>query len=89
MMMSYLSRQDDIMVYFYLPVFSIVPKHIKWPFLTKRVIHELSEEVMNFSHFTTFDFDVPLKMFEPWDDWGNEYEKLLQVLDCKTVGFLS
>ena len=79
MMMSYLFRYDDIMVYFYLPVFSIVPKHIKWPFLTKRVIHELSEEVMNFNHFTTFDFDVPLKIFEPWDNWENEYQKLPQV----------
>ena len=67
------------MVYFYLPVFSIVPKHIKWPFLTKRVIHELLEEVMNFSHFTTFDFDIPPEIFEPSDDWENEYEKLLQV----------
>ena len=43
--------------WFTLPAFfSIVPKQIKWPFLTKRVIHELSEEVMNFNHFTTFDF---------------------------------
>ena len=41
----------------FLPAFfSIVPKHTKWPFLTKRVIHELSEEVMNFNHFATFWF---------------------------------
>ena len=32
---------------FLLAFFSTVPKHIKWPFLTKRVIHELSEEVRN------------------------------------------
>ena len=64
----------------FLPAFfSIVPKHIKWPFLTKRVIHELSEEVMNFNHFTTFDFDIPPEIFELWDDWENEYEKLPQV----------
>ena len=73
------------MVYFYLPVFSIVPKHIKWPFLTKRVIHELLEEVMNFSHFTTFDFDIPPEIFEPSDDWENEYEKLLQVYMCSLL----
>ena len=60
-------------------LFFIVLKHIKWPFLTKRVIHELSEEVMNFNHFTTFDFDVPPEIFEPWDNWENEYEKLPQV----------
>ena len=48
------------MVYFYLPVFSIVTKHIKWHSLSKRVIHELSE-VMNFNQLTTFDFDVPRK----------------------------
>jgi len=46
MMMSYLFRYDDIMVYFYLPVFCIVSKHIKWkhikwPFLTKQIIYEL------------------------------------------------
>ena len=56
--------------------FSIVPKHVKWPFLTKRVIQKLSEEVMNFNHFATFDFDIPPEIFEPWD---NEYEKLPQV----------
>ena len=44
--------------------FSIVSKQIKWLFLTKRVIHELSEEVMNFNHFTTFDFDIPPEIFE-------------------------
>ena len=35
------------------------------------VIHELSEEVMN--------LDVPQEIFEPWDDWENEFEKLPQV----------
>ena len=63
---------------FYLPVFSIVPKHIKWPFLTKRVIHELSEEVRN-SITLPLDFDVAPEIFEPWDNWENEYEKLPQV----------
>ena len=67
------------MVYFYLPVFSIVTKHIKWHSLSKRVIHELSEEVMNFNQLTTFDFDVPPEIFEPWNDWENEYENLPQV----------
>ena len=67
------------MVYFYLPVFFIVPKHIKWLFLTKRVIHELSEEVMNFNQLTSFDLDVAQEIFEPWDDWENEFEKLPQV----------
>ena len=43
------------------------------------VIHELSEEVMNFNQLTTFDFDVPPEIFEPWNDWENEYEKLPQV----------
>ena len=43
------------------------------------VIHELSEEVMNFNQLTTFDLDVPLEIFEPWDDWENEFEKLPQV----------
>ena len=64
---------------FYLPVFSIVSKHIKWPFLTKQIIYELWEEVMNFNQLTTFDLDVPLEIFEPWDDWENEFEKLPQV----------
>ena len=50
---------------FYLPVFSIVPKHIKWRSLSKRVIHELSEEVMNSNHFTTYGFDAPSEIFEP------------------------
>ena len=43
--------------------FSIVPKHVKWPFLTKRVIQKLSEEVMNSNHFATFDFDIPPEIF--------------------------
>ena len=43
------------------------------------VIHELWEEVMNFNQLTTFDLDVPLEIFEPWDDWENEFEKLPQV----------
>ena len=85
--MSLLSHDDVIFIqvrwyhglFFTCQFFSIVPKHIKWPFLTKRVIHELLEEVMNFSHFTTFDFDIPPEIFEPSDDWENEYEKLLQV----------
>ena len=64
---------------FYLPVFSIVSKHIKWSFLTKQIIYELWEEVMNFNQLTTFDLDVPLEIFEPWDDWENEFEKLPQV----------
>ena len=39
------------------------------------IILELSsEEVM-----TSFDFDVPAEIFEPWDDWENEFEKLPQV----------
>ena len=67
------------MVYFYLPVFSIVTKHIKWHSLSKRVIHELSEEVMNLNQLTTFDFDIPPEIFEPWNDWENEYENLPQV----------
>ena len=49
--------------------FSIVSKQIKWLFLTKRVIHELSEEVMNFNHFTTFDFDIPPEIFELLGEW--------------------
>ena len=32
-----------------------------------------------FNHFTTFDFDVAPEIFEPWDNWENEYEKLPQV----------
>ena len=67
------------MVYFCLQVFSIVTKHIKWRSLSKRVIQELSEEVMNFNQLTTFDFDVSPEIFEPWNDWENEYEKLPQV----------
>ena len=59
--------------------FLFVTKHIKWRSLSKRVIHELSEEVMNFNQLTTFDFDVPPEIFEPWNDWENEYEKLPQV----------
>ena len=47
---------------FYVPVFSIVSKHIKWSFLTKQIIYEF-----------------PLEIFEPWDDWENEFEKLPQV----------
>ena len=43
------------------------------------VIHELSEEVMNFNQLTSFDLDVPQEIFEPWDDWENEFEKLPQV----------
>ena len=54
-------------------------KHIKWRSLSKRLIHELSEEVMDFNQLTTFDFDVPPEIFEPWDDWENEYEKLPEV----------
>ena len=34
---------------------------------------------MNFNQLTTFDLDVPLEIFEPWDDWENEFEKLPQV----------
>ena len=41
------------------------------------VIHELSE-VMNFNQLTSF-YDVPLEIFQPWDDWENEFEKLPQV----------
>ena len=40
------------------------------------VIHELSEEVMNFNQLTSFDLDVPQEMFEPWDDWENEFAKI-------------
>ena len=61
---------------FHLQVFSIVSKHIKWSFLPKQIIYELWEEVMNFNQLTTFDLDVPLEIFEPWDDWENEFEKL-------------
>ena len=43
------------------------------------VIHELSEEVMNFNQLTSFDLYVPQEIFEPWDDWENEFEKLPQV----------
>ena len=43
------------------------------------VIHELSEEVMNFDQLITFYFDVPPEIFEPWDDWDDEFEKLPQV----------
>ena len=43
------------------------------------VIRELSEEVMNFNQLTSFDLDVPQEIFEPWDDWENEFEKLPQV----------
>ena len=64
---------------FYLPVFSIVLKHIKWSFLTKQIIYELREEVMNFNQLTSFYFDVPPEIFQPWDDWENEFEKLPQV----------
>ena len=42
------------------------------------VIHELSEEVMNFNQLTSF-YDVPPEIFQPWDDWENEFEKLAQV----------
>ena len=42
------------------------------------VIHELSE-VMNFDQLITFYFDVPPEIFEPWDDWDDEFEKLPQV----------
>ena len=42
------------------------------------VIHELSEEVMNFNQLTSF-YDVPPEIFQPWDDWENEFEKLPQV----------
>ena len=42
------------------------------------VIHELSEEVMNFNQLTSF-YDVPLEISQPWDDWENEFEKLAQV----------
>ena len=33
------------------------------------VIHELSEEVMNFNQLTSFDLDIPQEIFEPWDDF--------------------
>ena len=42
------------------------------------VIHELSEEVMNFDQLVTFYFDVPPEIFEPWDNWDDEFEKLPQ-----------
>ena len=42
------------------------------------VIHELSEEVMNFNQLTSF-YDVLPEIFQPWDDWENEFEKLPQV----------
>ena len=68
--MSLLGHDDVIFIQvrwyhgLFLPAFfSIVPKHINCPLFTKRVIHELSEEVMNFNHFTTFDFDVPPEIF--------------------------
>ena len=84
--MSLLSHDDVIFIQlrwyhglFFLPVFSIVTKHIEWRSLSKRVIHELTEEVMNLNQLTTFDFDVPPQIFEPWDDWKNEFEKLPQV----------
>ena len=41
-------------------------------------IHELSEEVMNFNQLTSF-YDVLPEIFQPWDDWENEFEKLPQV----------
>ena len=34
---------------------------------------------MNFNQLTIFDLDVPPEIFEPWDDWENEFEKLPQV----------
>ena len=51
----------------------------KMAFPIQAVIHELSEEVMNFNQLTSFDLDVPQEIFEPWDDWENEFEKLPQV----------
>ena len=84
--MSLLGHDDVIFIQvrwcqgLFLPAsFSIVSKLIKWPFLTKQIIYELWEEVMNFNQLTTFDLDVPLEIFEPWDDWENEFEKLPQV----------
>ena len=64
------------MVYFYLPDFFYCFETHKMSLPIQAVIHELSEEVMNFNHFATFDFDIPPEIFEPWD---NEYEKLPQV----------
>ena len=40
MMMSYLFKWD---FYLYLPFFSIVPKHIKYPFLTKQIILDIQK----------------------------------------------
>ena len=67
------------MVYFYLPDFFYCFETHKMALPIQAVIHELSEEVMNFNQLTTFDLDVPLEIFEPWDDWENEFEKLPQV----------
>ena len=33
---------------------------------------------MNFNQLTSF-YDVALEIFQPWDDWENEFEKLPQV----------
>ena len=65
---------------FYLPVFFYCFKTHKMviPY-PKQIIYELWEEVMNFNQLTTFDLDVPLEIFEPWNDWENEFEKLPQV----------
>ena len=60
------------MVYFYLSFFSIVSKHIKWRSLSK-------QSFTNCHQLTSFDLDVPHEIFEPWDDWENEFEKLPQV----------
>ena len=47
-------------------------------FRIQAFIHELSEEFMNFNQLTSF-YDVPPEIFQPWDDWENEFEKLPQV----------
>ena len=57
------------MVYFYLPFFSYCLETHKIAPHSKRIIHELWEEVMNFNQLTTSDLDVPLEIFEPCDDW--------------------
>ena len=62
------------MVYFYLSFFSIVLKHKIAPHYKQIILELSSEEVM-----TTFDLEVPPGIFEPWDDWDDEFEKLPQA----------
>ena len=66
------------MVYFLPASFLYCSETHKMALPIQAVIHELSEEVMNFHQLTSFH-DVPPDIFQPWDDWENKFEKLPQV----------